>query len=167
MFCLFCGKMNKIRELRLLAAFCYCDSASIPSSLVDPPSPGSQRLLCCLSASSFFYLLAFHHRLLPDAPSSSHCLITLNSVNVSGLFQHPLLFVCEPSPFSCSLVSEDKVRWCFFFMQFYLSLAVLSVCGCMDSSLVWASRGYHLVVVPGLPIVVASSVVEWRLYGSR
>ena len=39
-------------------------------------------------------------------------------------------------------------------------MAVVSVCCCVDFSLVWASRGYSLVVVPGLLTVVASFVVE-------
>ena len=34
-------------------------------------------------------------------------------------------------------------------------------------SLVVASRGYSLVVVPRLPVQVASPVVEHRLYGAQ
>ena len=46
----------------------------------------------------------------------------------------------------------------------YLVLVVLSLRCCMGCSLVVVSRGYPLVAVCGLLIVVASLVAEHRLY---
>ena len=43
----------------------------------------------------------------------------------------------------------------FFFFLIYLFLAVLGLCCCMDFSLVAVSRGYSLVAVCGLLVVVA------------
>ena len=52
------------------------------------------------------------------------------------------------------------------FIIYLLFLAVLDLRCYMWLSLVAASRGYSLVVVRGLLIVVASLVVEHRLYGA-
>ena len=52
----------------------------------------------------------------------------------------------------------------FFFNLFiYLFLVVLGLRGCVDFSLVSASRGYSLVVVHSLPIALASLVAEHRI----
>ena len=49
------------------------------------------------------------------------------------------------------------------FIIYLLFLTVLGLCCCTDFALVVASRGYSLVAVHGLLIVVASLVAEHRL----
>ena len=52
------------------------------------------------------------------------------------------------------------------FIKIFLKILFLGLCCCAGFSLVVESRGYSLVVVRGLLIVVASLVVEHRLYGA-
>ena len=52
-----------------------------------------------------------------------------------------------------------------FFLSIYVFLSMLSFCCCAGFSLVVASRGYTLVVVRGLLIVVASLVAEHGALG--
>ena len=55
----------------------------------------------------------------------------------------------------------------FIYLSMYLFLAVLGICHCTNFALVVVSRGYFLVVVPGLVIAAASLAVEHGLSGTQ
>ena len=56
---------------------------------------------------------------------------------------------------------ESDINFLLFFKSLFL--AVLDLCCCSNFSLVVASRGYSLVALQGLLLVVASPVAEHRL----
>ena len=60
------------------------------------------------------------------------------------------------------MVSDEEIEY-----SFYLFLAALGLCCCVGFSLVVVSRGYSIVVVRQLLILVASLVVEQGLKGAR
>ena len=68
-------------------------------------------------------------------------------------------FPCPQALETTSLLKKKK--------KLYLFLPVLGLCCCMGFPLDAVSRGYSLVVMPGLLIAVASLIVEHRLQGTQ
>ena len=80
---------------------------------------------------------------------------------------HKVNWLCNLIPCHILLVPSILNSSGFFFLWFYLFLAVLGLCCCMGFALVATSRGYSLVAVCRLLLVESSLVTDRGLWAQR